>query len=159
MRNVIAQGVIGLAACLALAAPGKLQPLNAKPGLWQTTSSTKYTGLPPQMAAALNPTMKYKSCVKPKDLNSNEWILGFKCSTWTVLSSTGTDMDVQAKACEVGHGMTADGHVKLHLGDSEHLTGSIDIDFTGFNPNGSAVHVHGDYSSQWLGATCPADID
>jgi hypothetical protein len=159
MRKAIALGVIGLAASLAFAATEKLQPLNVKTGLWQTTMTAKYTGLPPQMAAAVNPTMTYKGCIKPKDLSTNEWVTGFKCSSWTVLKSTGTDMEAEGKACAVGNGMTADGHGKFHALDSEHLTGTIDADFTGFTGNGSTVHLHADYTSNWLGATCPADVN
>ena len=44
------------------AASAQLTPLNMKTGLWQTTMTGKYSGLPPQMAAAINPTPHaYKS--------------------------------------------------------------------------------------------------
>jgi len=132
--------------------------LNVKTGLWQTTVTAKYTGLPPKMAAAVKPTMTYKGCIKPKDLSTSQWVTGFKCSSWTVLKSTGTDVEAVGKACEMGNGMTADGHGKFHAQDSEHLTGVIDGDFTGFTGNGSKVHLHANYTSKWLGATCPADM-
>ncbi|HKV61827.1 MAG TPA: DUF3617 family protein [Candidatus Acidoferrum sp.] len=140
----------------------QITPLNAKTGLWQTTMNAKYSGLPPQMAAALNPTMTYKSCLKPKDLSSSTWAkeaLGLKCSSLTVLKSTGTDEDLQGKGCDVGHGMTAEGHGKFHLLDSEDLMGSMEVTFTGFPGSGSTVRMHSDYTSKWIGATCPADMN
>lgn len=157
MRKAIAVGVICLAACLAFAQAGKLQPLNVKTGLWETTQTVKLTGLPPQIAAAINPTVTYKSCVKPKDLSTNAWAnegSGLKCSSWNVLKSTGTDMEVQASGCEGGYGMTGGGHGNIHVQDSEHVTGSIDYTVTG---NGLAVQGHGTHTSKWIGATCPAE--
>ncbi|HLV94211.1 MAG TPA: hypothetical protein VKS44_03385 [Candidatus Acidoferrales bacterium] len=78
----------------------------------------KYSGLPPQIAAAMNPTHTYKSCVKADELTRNEWaksLAGLKCSSVTVLKSTGADTDVQAKGCEAGNGMAAEGHGTFHL--------------------------------------------
>ncbi|HEV2315001.1 MAG TPA: DUF3617 family protein [Candidatus Acidoferrales bacterium] len=177
MRKAIAVAVIGLAASLGLAAtvllaqsgttapatPVQLTPLNARTGLWQTTTTMKYSGLPPQFAAALKPTTTYKSCLKPKDLSPNNWTtkgLGVKCSTLTVLKSTATDIDVEGKGCSVGGGMTGEGRGKFHLADTEHLTGSMDVTWSGSTPFGSGtVHSHGDYTSNWIGATCPADMN
>jgi hypothetical protein len=158
MRKAVAIGVIGLVASLALAATETLKPLNLETGLWQTTTTVKYTGLPPQMAAAVNRTMTYKGCITPKDLSKNEWVTGFKCSSWNVLKSTGTDMEAEGKSCDAGSGTTADGHGMFHALDSKHLTGALDADFTGTIGNGSPVHLHAEYTSNWLSATCPADV-
>ena len=95
MKKAIAAALLCLAASLAYSAAGNMQPLNVKTGLWQMTETVTWTGLPPQMASAMNNgrTIKYKSCVKTKDLSSNPWAdgSGEKCA-WTVLNSTGTDM-------------------------------------------------------------------
>jgi len=105
MRKAIA--VVGLcfAASLALTAAGNMQPLNVKTGLWQMTQSVTWTGLPPQLAAAMKngQIVRYKSCVKDKDLNGNPWANGSgeKC-VWTVLNSNGTDMEVKGTSCEMG---------------------------------------------------------
>jgi hypothetical protein len=162
MRKAIAVAVIGLAASLASAATVKLQPLNVKAGLWQTTSALKYTGLPPQMAAAERSQITYKSCLKPEDLmNPNKWaakeLAGLKCSSLAVLKSTGTDIEAQGKGCSMGdRGITADGHGKFHVQDPEHVAGSLDVTWSGNTPFGNfAVHGHGDYVDKWLGATCP----
>ncbi len=167
MRKGIALGVTALMASLAFATEQKLEPLNLKTGLWQSTTKWKYTGLPPQMAQiaeAAKPTRPAKLCLKPEDLNPDKWTtkgLGLNCSSITVLKSTGTDLEVGAKGCDAGNGMTADGHGEFHVLDSEHVTGSIDATFTGnmpFPTNGSAVHMHIDYTHKWLGGTCPAGM-
>lgn len=153
---------MAFAACVLLAqSGGQITPLNMKTGGWQTTMTAKYTGIPPQMAAGINPTMKYPSCIKPQDLSLHDWakdVIG-KCSSVTVLDSTGTDADIEAKDCQVGDGMTAEGRGKFHLADSEHLTGSLDITFSGPNPMGGngPIHLHADYTSTWVGATCQND--
>lgn len=149
----------------AKAASAQLTPLNMKTGVWQTTMAGKYTGLPPQIASAITPAPhSYKSCVTPEQLSKNEWakgLAGYKCSSMTVLKSTGTDVDVQAKGCEAGNGMTADGHGKFHMVDSGHLTGTMDVTFNGNTPfgNNGSVHMHADYTSNWIGASCPANLD
>ena len=148
----------------AKAASAQLTPLNIKTGLWQETETGKYSGLPPQIAAAINPTMTYKSCVKPKDLTSDAWakeIVGLKCSSVTVLKSTRTDVDVVGKGCNAGNGMTAEGHGKFHMVDSEHLTGTMDVTFSGSTPFGGngPVHMHADYNSNWIGSSCPAGMN
>jgi uncharacterized protein DUF3617 len=149
----------------AKAASAQLTPLNMKTGVWQTTMTGKYSGLPPQMAAAINPTPHaYKSCVKPEQLSKDQWakgLAGYKCSSMTVLKSTGTDVDVQATGCDVSNGMTAGGHGKFHMVDSGHLTGSMDVTFSGNTPFGDSgsVHMHADYTSNWIGASCPADMN
>jgi len=149
----------------AKAASAQLTPLSMKTGVWQTTMTGKYSGLPPQMAAAINPTPHaYKSCVKPEQLSKDQWakgLAGYKCSSMTVLKSTGTDVDVQATGCDVSNGMTAEGHGKFHMVDSGHLTGSMDVTFSGNTPFGDSgsVHMHADYTSNWIGASCPADMN
>lgn len=148
----------------AVAASNQITPLNMKTGLWQTTTTGKYTGLPPQIAAAINPTTTHKSCLKPEQLTRNEWakgIVGLKCSSVTVLKSTASDTDVQAKGCQAGNGMTAEGHGKFHLANSGHLTGTMDVTFSGNTPFGGngPVQMHTDFNSTWIGATCPANLN
>lgn len=157
MRRTLLVTMIGLAASVVFAASGKFQPLNVKTGLWQMTEAVTWTGLPPQMAGmvrGMTPTVKYKTCVKPKDLNTNPWGNGpnEKC-TWTVLNSTGTDMEVRGTSCDLGkdYGMTADVHGKIHVLDSENGTGSMEVTLTG---NGQTMNGHASYTGKWLGAAC-----
>ena len=157
MRKTLLVTVMGLAVSIVFAATEKFQPLNVKTGQWQMTQTIVWTGLPPQMAGMMRgmpPTMKYKTCVKPKDLITNPWgnVPNEKC-TWTVLSSTGTDMEVRGTSCDLGKdwGMTADVHGKIHVVDSENGTGSMEITLTG---NGQTLNGHASYTGKWLGAAC-----
>lgn len=176
MKKAIAVALICSAASLAFAgtvllaqaqsgktADVQLTPLNVKTGLWQTTSTVKYTGLPPQMAAAFNSQITSKSCLKPEDLDAKKWtakeLSGLKCSSLTVLKSTATDIEAEGKGCEVNEGVTADGHGKFHVADPGHVTGTLDVTWSGSTPYGNlSVHGHGEYVDKWLGATCPAGV-
>lgn len=158
MSKTIAIAVICLATALVLTAMVKLQPLKVKPGLWQDTVTTKYTGIPPQMAAMLNSQHTFKTCLSSEGLDANEWaqdLARIKCSSLTVLKSTGTDLEVQGKGCDAGNGVTADGHVKFHALDSEHVTGTVDATASN-TPFGGSASLHADYTDIWLGTTCPA---
>jgi Protein of unknown function (DUF3617) len=185
MRKTLALAVICLAGVAAFAAVGRgaqtqshkpeqaasatqtkakaaLLPLNVSTGLWEMTQTVTWTGLPPQFAAALTNgmPMHYKSCVKQADLIKNPWAngsgAGDRCS-WTVLSSTGTDMQVQG-TCSPGNGdgMSMQMHGKIHAIDSENGTGSVDVTLTG---NGMNAKGHATYTGKWIAATCPADVN
>jgi hypothetical protein len=105
VNTKIAVGTALLAGHVATAVTQSVQPLNASTGLWQMSETTTWTGLPPEMANMMESgkTHSYTSCVKPQDLTSNPWQEGSKekC-TWTVLSSTATDMDLKGTGCSIG---------------------------------------------------------
>ena len=44
---------------------------------------------------------------------------------------------------------------KIHVVDSEHGTGSVDVTLLG---NGMNAKGHVDMTGKWIGATCPADM-
>jgi Protein of unknown function (DUF3617) len=165
MRKTLFVAVICLVASVFLAATGAFTPLDVKTGLWEVTSTTKVdaTGLPPQMAqivAMMNaaPPHTWKSCVTPKQLNTNPWANGSdeKC-TWTVLNSTATDMEVKGTSCMMGRnqGMNSEGTIKIHALDSEHVQATLDGTLTG---NGFTAKEHATMTGKWLGATCPAGM-
>ena len=133
MRKTIFFGAVLLGATLLVAAD-TLQPLKVKTGLWQITETLTWTGLPPQLQAMAKNgrTRNYKSCVKTKDLSSNPWAEGSgeNCA-WTVLKSTGTDMDVRGTSCDLGNGMTGEIAGKIHVVDSENGTGSFEVTVNG----------------------------
>ena len=136
-------------------------PLNVKTGLWQMSETITWVGLPPQMEAAMNNghVVNYKSCVKPADLSSNPWAEGSgQTCRWTVLSSNGSDMEVQGEACDLGkdYGMTANAKGTIHVIDSQSGTGTFDITLTG---NGQTIHGHAAYTGKWVAATCPANVN
>ena len=153
MNAKIAVGTALLAGYVATAVTQSVQPLNARTGLWQMSETTTWTGLPPEMANMMESgrTHSYTSCVKPQDLTSNPWQEGSKekC-TWTVLSSTATDMDLKGTGCSIGmQGETVDVHGKIHLTDPKNGTGSFDFSMSGQNVQGHAA-----YTGRWLAAAC-----
>jgi hypothetical protein len=184
MRKTLLFSVICLLASAVLAVTGQFQPLNVKTGLWQVNGTSVVSGLPPispemqARMAQMSPeqrakmeammkstfggtpqTISYKKCVTTKDLNTNPWTNGpdEKCN-WTVLNSTGSDMEVQGSSCEAGknQGMNTDLHIKLHAVDSENVTASIQGTLTG---NGHTVNINGTRTGKWLGASCPAETN
>lgn len=158
MRKSIVIVLIGSAASIVLAATAQLQPFGAKAGLWRMTKTIKWTDLPPQLAAMMKaaPTTTYNSCVTATDLSSNPWAKGSgdNC-TWTVLSSTSTDMELQGSGCSFGNNSESTGevHGQIHLLDSENGTGSMTVTVT---TNGQTMRGIASYTGKWVGASCPA---
>jgi len=138
-----------------------VQPLNVKPGLWQITKTMTWTGVPPQYASVMKNRLstKYNSCVKAKDLTTNPWTNGSdEHCVWSVLNSTGTDMELQGSSCNLGkeYGMTTEVHGKLHVVDPGYGTGSLAITVTG---NGETMNGNAQYTGKWIGASCPAGMN
>jgi hypothetical protein len=73
-----------------------------------------------------------------------------------VLSSTGTDMELQGTSCDLGKdfGMSAQVHGKIHIVDPTHGTGTFDITLTG---NGQTITGHTSYTGKWVQASCTSD--
>lgn len=143
---------------VVVAAAAGFHPLRARTGLWQLTETFTWTGLPPQLQAALanGKPHSYQSCVKPEDLSTNPWADGSDAECkWTVINSTGTDMEIQGTACKTGaqFGMTAEAHGKIHIVDPQHGTGFFDVTLTG---NGETIRGHASYTGKWVAPSCPA---
>src|SRR6202167_6347186 len=143
MRNKLMVVALGTAAAVVVAATGQLQPLNVKTGLWHMTKAIKWTDLPPQMAALMKAapqTSSYDACVTTKDLTTNPFANGSgdDC-TWTVLSSTSSDMELRGTGCQFGNsaGMAAEVHGQIHVLDPENGTGSMSVTLSG---NGQTMH-------------------
>jgi hypothetical protein len=157
MRNKFLAAVVGTVIPIVVVAAGPLQPLDVKTGLWQMTKTVTWTDLPPQMAAMMRApqTTSYNSCVTAKDLNSNPWANGSgdNC-TWTVLTSTSTDMEVRGTGCEFGRNsrMTAEVQGTIHILNSESGTGSMTVTLSG---NGQTMHGQASYTGKWVSASCP----
>ncbi len=151
MRNTVVVGVLCLFASAAVAGSGKFEPLNVKPGTWQVTETYSATGLPVGMPAGH--TIQYKSCVTSKELNTNPFSDPEEKCTWTVLNSTGSDMEVKGTSCSLGEGLRANVHLKLHVVDSEHVNGSGD--WTA-NFNGQPMSGKASGTGKWISATCSA---
>ncbi|HEV2134794.1 MAG TPA: DUF3617 family protein [Terracidiphilus sp.] len=177
-RTLIVFSAVLLTAA-AVQAAGGLQPLHVRLGLWQSTVNNQLGGgLPPDMQArlaAMPPEQRarieammqkqfngtpqnstFKSCLTQKDLNeSAPWGSGTKCN-WTVITSTSSDLEVKGTGCDAGknQGMNSEFHIKIHVVDSEHVKATFDGTMSG---NGHTMTMNGNYTSEWVAATCPAD--
>lgn len=127
------------------------QPLNVKTGLWQVTENTNAKGLPPAMAAAVNHSITYKTCVTPEKLKENPFT-GHKCN-WTMIRSSSSDMEAKGTACDAGknQGMSTDVHYKLHAVNPGYVTGTGDWTSSGGGQNMSGT-VNG--SGHWVSSSC-----
>jgi hypothetical protein len=101
-------------------------------------------------------TTTYQKCVTTEDLNNNAFVNkpDERC-TWTVLSSTGSDMEVQGTECAAGRnqGMETDVHIKIHAVDSENVKASVQGTATG---NGHTLNINHTLTGKWISASCPA---
>jgi hypothetical protein len=150
----------------------KLQPLNVKPGLWESTRTIKRAGempipaemlnrLTPEQRARMEERMKAKSaahsnttteehCITKEDLERDKLKLAeAKECTTTVLNTTTTT--VKAKIVCDQEGMHATGTLELVAADPEHLNGSYQSTVDG---SGHAMNVEGTWTSKWLGSSC-----
>lgn len=180
MRKVLLGAAICLLASVVIAATGEVTPLNVKTGLWQVTATDTANGLPPippEMQAKLDQmspeqrakieemmksrfsgtpqTITYKKCVTKEDLSKNAFGKSDDKCTWTVLKSTGSDMEVKGTSCEAGkaYGMYSDINMKLHVVDSGNVNASVQASATG---NGKTTNINSTLAGKWIGATCPA---
>jgi hypothetical protein len=150
MRKMILPVAVLLSAAVLLAAQNQnptVVPLNVNPGLWQVTMTTTIKGLPPN-------TNTYRSCVKKEDLAKYPFTDPKAMCTWTVASSTGSNM--QAKGtCMPGDMGKVDFNMQLTATDSSNVTGTGQM-----TVNGPRGPMQGDYSAtaKWIGATCPAGM-
>ncbi len=150
MRKTLFVSVVCLLASAAVAGAGQYQPLNVKPGLWQVTETYSATGLPAGVPSARTTT--YKNCVTKQELATNPFSEPDQKCTWTVLKSTGSDMEVKGTSCFLADtGMESDIHMKLHAVDPEHVTGSGEWTASG---NGQQMSGKATGSGKWVSATC-----
>src|SRR6266571_744062 len=170
MRKNILLGVIFLWAPLLLAS-GDVQPLNIKTGLWEVTMTSTVSGRPPirpealarmtpeqraKFEAAMNrmangtPKEKtYKKCVTKEQLNKDPFSEKGKSCARTVLASTGSKMDVR-EVCVDQNGKR-DVTIRIEAADSEHVTGSGQVNTAGGN-NSMKISMH--FTAKWIGAVC-----
>lgn len=150
----------------------KLQPLNIKPGLWESTRTINRTGqlpipaemmnrLTPEQRARMEERMKANSaahtnttteqhCVTKEDLEKDRLKLAeTKECTTTVLNTTTST--VKAKFVCEQEGMHATGTLELIAADPEHLKGSYR---SIADANGHTMNVDGTWTSKWLGSSC-----
>jgi Protein of unknown function (DUF3617) len=143
--------IVAIFTATVLLAGDNYQPLNVKPGLWHVAGTNQFMGN----------SMKtdYKKCITAKDLNSNPWVNGpDQNCTWTVVTSTGTDMEIKGTSCDLGkdYGMTTNVNLKLHAVDSENVKALMQGSSTG---NGQTMNVSGTFAGKWMGSSCAGNKD
>jgi hypothetical protein len=149
----------------------KIQPLNVKPGLWETTTTRKTSGaspIPPETLAKLSPeqrarleqrmntntggntnTLTERHCVTKEDVEKADFGQGKGECTYTVETSTST----QGKgtySCDV-EGMKVNGDLDITATDAEHIKGSSHGSLSG---GGRTMNVESTFASRFLSASC-----
>ncbi len=150
----------------------RIQPLNIKTGLWETTYVRNTNGempipaeylsrLSPEQRARLEARMKanasprtatrtYKSCVKKEDIDGS--LLNSKdqqeCQI-TILKSTSTE--VNGKMTCAMEGMRGDGTMDMQVIDSGHTKGTSHVTATG---NGHTFNSDATMTSKWISTDC-----
>jgi hypothetical protein len=150
----------------------KLQQLNIKPGLWETSISSNTAGempIPTEMLNRLTPeqrarmeermkansaahgrTTTHKKCVTEEDLEQQKLdFAGDKECTPTVTASTST-MAKGKLSCQA-EGMEGTAVFEVEAPDAEHYKGSSHGTFTG---NGHTMNVASTFTGKWLGSSC-----
>lgn len=148
----------------------QIQPLNIKPGLWETTITHNVTGAPPIPAEMLNrltpeqrarmeermransaahtTSSTSRGCTTKEDLQKDKLHLGKEC-TPTILASSST-MAKGKVSCE-SEGVKTTGSLEIEVLDQEHLKGSSHATVT---TDGQVMNVDGTFTSKWVGPDC-----
>lgn len=150
-----------------------ITPLNVKLGLWETTVTSTMSGLPtiPDSALAQMPPEQRakiqqmieerngkptttKSCLtKDKLQNSNPFQKAPPGCTYTVVSSSGSKMEVKMEC--VRNGMTMTGNVVVTASDSENVKGTVHMNTTSTSGGPSnGMKMDSTFTAKWLGSSC-----
>jgi hypothetical protein len=149
----------------------KWQPLNLKPGLWESTRTWTTSGqmpipagmldrLTPEQRARFEERMKANSsakthtdddkhCVTKEDLQQPPKFTERADCTWTLLESSDTRARGSA-SCQV-EGMNMTGNGDFQAPDQEHMTATIHLISTG---GGHSMTTDATIASKWLGSSC-----
>lgn len=170
MKIIIAIAVILFSSCAAFAAD-KMQPLDVKLGLWETTVATQMSGMPPippealarmtpqqreQMQAAMaarggpgaKPTVT-KSCLTKDKLEKAMFGEERPNCKQTVVTSTSSKAEVRMECQEKQMKSTAT--VMVEALNSENVKGSVKGEASG---EGNTMNFNSNFTSKWLGASC-----
>lgn len=158
-------------------AEDKIQPLNVKPGLWETTTSMNRAGhmpipdstlakLTPEQRARLEAAMKaqannrsntttHKNCVTKEQIAKAEGMGENRPEcTHKVVSSSSRRLEMHM-VCS-GEGMKGEGTMEIVAVDSENTTGKVHVTVTG-DGNSQPMNIDSSFTSKWLGASCGKD--
>ena len=168
MRTLSA-GLIFIATVSAWAAE-KIQPLNVKPGLWETTSTVTRSGempipaeflarMTPEQRAKLEARMKansaqntktrtYKTCETKEKLQRTPFADAKECSL-TIVSSTSSKAELRM-SCQT-EGLKSSGDMLVEALSPASIRGSGHMTATG---GGRNMNMNTMLSSKWLGSSC-----
>lgn len=148
-------------------------PLNVKLGLWETTVTSTMSGLPaipdsalaqmpPEQRARIEqaiearngkPTITKSCLTKDKLQNTNPFQKAPQGCTYTVVSSSGSKMEVKMEC--VRNGMTMTSNVVVTASDSENVKGTVHVNTTGSGASpASGMKMDSSFTSKWLGSSC-----
>ncbi len=159
---------------IALWAADKIQPLNVKLGLWEVTSTTNVSGMPPipddvlarmtpEQRARMEAAMKARSGEGPKTTVRKECITKEKLEkdlafgdeknsecTHTVVSSSSSGLEVKLHCAN--QGVSSDGTFRVDVPNSEAVKGSVQMVST--TNSQRKMNINSTFSGKYLGASC-----
>jgi uncharacterized protein DUF3617 len=148
----------------------KLQPLNIKAGLWETTLTITRMGQTAVPAEVLNRltseqrarmeekmnsavharTTTHKHCVTREDIEKfTSQFAGDNACNPTIISSTSTKAEARV-SCEA-EGMKGTGTYEVEALNPERIRGSSHATMSG---SGHTMNLDGMFTSKWLGSSC-----
>ena len=149
----------------------KLQPLNVKTGLWESTVTYTRAGqlsIPAGTLARLTPaqrarleerakansgnstTTTHQSCLKKEDLENPDFTDKKKC-TWTTLESSSTGAKGSATCDYQEMDAKLSGTGEFIVVDQEHVNGTVHMTGTA---GGRSMNTDAKFAAKWLGSSC-----
>jgi hypothetical protein len=169
MKHTITLVFFGALACRAA---DNLTPIDAKPGLWETTTTSVRSGMPPIPADALakmppdqrarieaqigknaTPTTETKqSCITPDDVAKGFGAAKFDSASCkrTIATSTGSKLEVKWECAGDGGGGNT-GTLKVEAIDSTHVKAHVEVVI---GSGARAMNMKVDTSAKWLSNSC-----
>ncbi|HJT88621.1 MAG TPA: DUF3617 domain-containing protein [Bryobacteraceae bacterium] len=172
MRTAI---LIALAAApLACWAADQITPFDAKPGLWETTSTSEMSGMPampqipPETLARMPPeqrarieamlknmggphTTTAKACITRESLQKGLDFSRRQECTQKVVSSSASKQQIHVE-CTTGQGkVKTTGDVTVERLDSEHAKGNVTMQAS---EGGPQMNMKMSFNSKWLSSDC-----
>jgi len=165
-------GIILVGSCVALAADSSIQPMNVKLGLWEVTTVTETTGMPPippDALANMTPEQREKveAMMKARGMGAPRTTTRKSCMTKekmdkgamfgedrpnctrTVVTSTSSKVEVHMQCKE--HDTTSNVTLKVEALSSENVKGSMQADASG---SGHTMNINSNFTGKWVGAAC-----
>lgn len=158
-----------------------IKPIDAKPGLWENTTTSQISGvampampqltpdqlarMPPQTRAQMEAMMKggmgaprtstMKACITREELAKPLFDSGDKSCTYKLVKSSSSSQQIHVE-CTPGNTKTV-GDLNLERVDSEHLKGDMVMKTTGDGASGTAgqnMNIKISFTNKWLSSDC-----